>query len=86
MYMKIFRRLLHALGHSDLKYYGLEAYSFVFAVEKLPDPPPLTTGFGARLFNFYTTLEIGLVTSKVFPIQKGGLSRRNFGDSHIFVV
>ena len=36
--------------------------------------------------NFYMTLEIGLVTSKVFPIQKGGLSRRIFGDSHTFVV
>ena len=48
MCTKIFRRLLHALGYSDLKYYGLEVYSFVFAVEKLPDPP-LTTDFGVRL-------------------------------------
>ena len=36
--------------------------------------------------NFHITLEIGLVISKVFPIQKGGLSRRNFGDNRIFVV
>ena len=40
--------------------------------------------FGYR--NFYMTLEIGLDTSKVFPIQKGGLSRRIFCDNHTFVV
>ena len=28
--------------------------------------------------NFYTTLEIGLVTSKVFPIQKGGVISSKF--------
>ena len=40
--------------------------------------------FGYR--NFYMTLEIGSVNSKVFPNQKGGLSRRNSCDNHIFVV
>ena len=47
--MKFFGTLLHALEHLDLKYYSLEACSFVFAVQKVPDPP-LTDGFGARLF------------------------------------
>ena len=45
---------------------------------------PLRIFFGYR--NFYMTLEIGLDTSKVFPIQKGGLSRRIFCDNHTFVV